>query len=168
MVTARILAHRRQSRRNLRRRSSRHGLLQGAGGAIAARVPVRQARLAALCAAGAAVLAGLILNVVQAAQVTQASYDIGRLRAQQADLVAEQNQLRYKVVSLRAPGRVQEQAARAGLQRPIPTQYVGYTDPGFDVFARLEAAPPEAPSLWDRALAAVGSPLAGRVLAARR
>ena len=159
MATARIPLDRRPRRG--RRRSSRHGLLPVVAGALFAHLRRRRGGHLPLYAAALTVLAGLILNLVQVAQVTQLSYEVGRLRQQRTDLLAEQDQLRYQAVSLRAPATVQSAAGRAGMRQPAPARYLPYEASGIDVYEPLE--PPTEPpaSGWDRALAAVARGVPG-------
>ena len=53
-----------------------------------------------------------LLYLVQAAGATQASYEIGRLQAQQSDLVAEQDHLKYESASLKSPAQIESEAAQ--------------------------------------------------------
>ena len=73
--------------------------------------------------AAGVVLCVLILYVSLAARLTQTSYEITRLQAQQADLVARQEQLRYTEANLQAPGQVQHDAAATGMQRGTAARF---------------------------------------------
>jgi hypothetical protein len=105
--------------------------------------------------AAGVVLCVLILYVSLAAQVTQSSYEISRLKAQQADLLAQQEQLRYQEANLQAPGQVQRDASRAGMQRGAATRYVQYQPVALDLSTHAGAAAPDRTPLWQRALAAI-------------
>ncbi|GAC1655160.1 MAG: hypothetical protein NVS9B1_07700 [Candidatus Dormibacteraceae bacterium] len=107
-----------------------------------------------------AVLAVGLLYLVQAAGATQASYEIGRLQAQQSDLLAEQDHLRYQEASRISPAQVETEAAAANLIRPRPYKYVQYSDSGVLLDVPGPAAPDQTP-LWARALAAVGRKATG-------
>lgn len=96
-----------------------------------------------LYAAGAVVLVTLILYLVQAAHVTQTSYEIERLRAQQADLLSERDQLRYREASMRAPARVEQEAQQAGMQRVAPSRFVAYRPAAVDLPPKPRAQPVE-------------------------
>ena len=102
-----------------------------------------------------AVVAVVILYLFQAAGVTQASYEIGRLNSQRQDLAAEQDHLRYQEASLRSPARIETEAAQASLSRPAPYKYVEFQDAGVDVDSPPPVAPDTSP-LWQRALASLG------------
>jgi hypothetical protein len=107
-----------------------------------------------------AVLAGVLLYLVQAAGATQASYEIGKLQGQQLDLVAEQDHLRYEEASIKSPARIEAEAAQASLSRPQPYKYIQFQDAGI----RLDNPPPSPPDLtpaWEKALAAVGRRVIG-------
>src|SRR5919204_630141 len=80
------------------------------GGAVAQKL--RFDAYGRLYVAAGIVLALLILYVSLAAKLTETSYQITRLQAQQADLLAQQQELRYTEASLQAPGQVQQDAAR--------------------------------------------------------
>ena len=117
-----------------------------------------------------AVLIGLLFYLGLAAQVTQSSYDIARLQDQQRQLVAEQDQLRYQEVTLHAPAQVQQQAARAGMQRVVPSGYVAGQQVAIDLGASIGDSPRDNSPLWERAVAALVNTVGGTrdVLAASR
>jgi cell division protein FtsL len=119
-------------------------------------VAARLDRGLAYYVAGAAVLALLVLYLLQAAQVTAAGYRIERLQAQQQDLLAEQAQLRYEEASLQAPARVQAEASRTGLQRIAPAGYVPYRSVALDVSGGATSEPAQAAPFWARLLAEIG------------
>ena len=90
-----------------------------------------------------------------AAQITQSSYEIARLQDRQSQLIAEQDQLRYQEVTLHAPAQVQQQAAQAGMQRVVPSNYVQGNEVAIDLTAPIGAAPADQTPLWLRAVAFV-------------
>ena len=168
MVTTQILAQRRIGAGPAvrRRRRSRPGLAQAAGEAVATRL--RLGALGRVYLAAAVVVACLVCYLMLAAQATQTSYDINRLRAQRADLLAQQEQLRYQEAALGSPARVEQEAAQAGLVRSTPVQIVPYQAVAVDLEARQAVAEDNSP-LWQRAVAGVLSGLGARdVLAAGR
>ncbi|HET7339440.1 MAG TPA: hypothetical protein VFK22_07825 [Candidatus Dormibacteraeota bacterium] len=108
-----------------------------------------------------AVLIGLLFYLAIAAQITQASYDISRLQDQQRQLIAEQDQLRYQEVTMRAPAQVQQQAAQSGMQRVVPSSYVQGQQVAVDLTSPVGGSPTDATPLWQRAVAAVLNQVAG-------
>lgn len=96
-----------------------------------------------------------------AAQITQSSYQIAQLQDQQSQLIAEQDQLRYQEVSLHAPAQVQAQAAQAGMQRVVPSNYVQANEVAVDLTAPIGAAEADQTPLWMRAVAFVVSTAGG-------
>jgi hypothetical protein len=117
-----------------------------------------------------AVLIAVLFYLGLAAQITQSSYDIARLQAQQSQLIAEQDQLRYQEVTLHAPAQVQQQAAQSGMQRVVPSGYVSGQQVAIDLTAPVGASAGDATPLWARAVAAVINTVGGTrdVLAATR
>ena len=105
------------------------------------------------------VLGAILVYLVLAAQVTQASYDITHLQDQQRQLVAEQDQLRYQEVTLHAPAQVESQAAKVGLQRVPPANYVPSAPVAIDLEAPVGAPPTDSTPLWERAVAALADKL---------
>jgi hypothetical protein len=136
-----------------RRRSA--GTAIAAAAATAVSDKLRLGAFARLYAAAGAVLLLLILYVSLAAHVTQTSYEITRLQAQQADLLARQEQLRYTEASLQAPGQVEHDAAVAGLRRGTAAKYVQYQPVAVDLTSQPGDAPPDRTPLWQQALAAL-------------
>jgi len=117
-----------------------------------------------------AVLIAVLFYLGLAAQITQSSYDIARLQAQQSQLIAEQDQLRYQEVTLHAPAQVQQQAAQSGMQRVVPAAYVAGQPVAIDLTAPVGATAGDSTPLWARAVAAVVNTVGGTrdVLAATR
>lgn len=108
-------------------------------------------------AAAAAVLVVVLVYLVQAAQVTAASYRIEQLQSSQQSMQAEQSQLQYEEASLQAPARVQSEASRTGLVRSAPAAYVPFRSSGVDLMSPIDGTPsPDRPTFWSRILAAVG------------
>lgn len=159
MVTTRILAQRRllsgplPAQPRTRRRSAGKSRVELATGALSRKL--RLGNLGRLYLAGGVVIVLLILYVSLAAQVTQTSYEITRLKAQQSDLLAQQEQLRYTEVNLQAPGQVQQDASKAGMQRGAAARYVQYQPVAVDLAARPGEGVPDRTPVWQRALAAV-------------
>jgi cell division protein FtsL len=106
------------------------------------------------------VVAAALLYLVQAAGATQASYEIGRLQAQQQDLQAEQDHLKYEQASLKSPAQIESEAAQANLVRPQPYRYVKYLDAGVSLDSPAPVAPDDSP-LWQKALASIGRTATG-------
>jgi len=117
-----------------------------------------------------AVLIVVLFYLGIAAQITQSSYDIARLQDQQRQLLAEQDQLRYQEVTLHAPAQVQQQAAKGGMQRVVPSGYVSGQPVAIDLTAPVGATAGDSTPLWARAVAAVINTVGGTrdVLAATR
>jgi Tfp pilus assembly protein PilN len=102
-------------------------------------------------------LGAILIYLVLAAQVTQASYDITHLQDQQRQLLAEQDQLRYQEVTLHAPAQVEQQAAQGGMQRVPPANYVPSLPVAIDLEAPVGAQPTDLTPLWERAVAALAN-----------
>lgn len=104
-------------------------------------------------------MAAVLVYLYLAAQVTAASYDITRLQNEQRQLIAEQNQLRYQEVTLKAPAQVERQAAQGGMQRVPPANYVASAALGIDLQSPIGAPPTDSTPLWERAVAAIANRL---------
>ena len=131
---------------------------------VAGAVAAEKLRLNIFGPAYVAVGAGFIVVLFYlgiAAQITQASYQIAQLQDQQSQLIAEQDQLRYQEVSLHAPAQVQAQAAQAGMQRVVPSNYVQANEVAVDLTAPIGAAESDQTPLWMRAVAFVVSTAGG-------
>jgi hypothetical protein len=96
-----------------------------------------------------------IAYLVVAAQATQSSYELSRLKDQNAQLRAEQDQLRYSMAAQHTPARVEQEAAAAGLQRSNQLKYVSYQPVVVDLSAPLGPDRPVQGPLWKQAIAAV-------------
>lgn len=114
----------------------------------------------------AAALVVAIAHVVVAAQTTQTSYELNRLKEQNAQLLADQDQLRFQQASLHTPARIEQAAAQAGLQRTGGPRYVAYQPVAIDVTASLAPDRPSDEPLWQRSLVALAGSVAHDVLAA--
>jgi cell division protein FtsL len=134
-----------------RRQSAIPGRIQLATGLVSDKL--RVGAFARIYVAAAIVLALLIVYVSLAAKVTATSYEITRLKSQQADLLARQEQLQYAEANLGAPGQVQQEASKAGMQRAAASKYVPYQPVAVDLQARPGDAPPDRTPLWARAMA---------------
>jgi hypothetical protein len=108
-----------------------------------------------------AVVIALLFYLAIAAQITQSSYDIARLQAQQRQLIADQDQLRYQEVTLHAPAQVQQQAAQSGMQRVLPSNYVAGQAVAIDLAAPIGAGATDMTPRWMRAVAAVVDTVGG-------
>ena len=106
-------------------------------------------------AAAVLVLVLAIAYLVVAAQATQSSYDLNRLKDQNAQLRAEQDQLRYTMAAEQTPARVEQGAAQAGLQRPSQLKYVAYQPVAIDLNASVGPDQPDQSPKWQQALAAL-------------
>lgn len=71
-----------------------------------------------------------IAYVAETAAATQASYQIGNLKLQQADLQAQQQQIRYQISLATSAGQIDGDAAKMGMVRSSQWQYLaGSTSP---------------------------------------
>ncbi|MBJ7604063.1 MAG: cell division protein FtsL [Candidatus Dormibacteraeota bacterium] len=156
MVTPRILQQRRlhpgwpQTSGQRRRRASARPLLHQAGSAAARRVRLT-AGFTRLCAALAVLLLAAAAYLVVAAQATQSSYDLARLKQQHEQLQAEQNQLRYQSATLHAPARVEQEAQQLGMQRRAD-QRVLAVEAGVDLQKPIGPDPADDLPRWQRLL----------------
>ncbi|MDQ6899455.1 MAG: cell division protein FtsL [Candidatus Dormibacteraeota bacterium] len=104
-----------------------------------------------LCAALAVLLLAAAGYLVVAAQATQSSYDLARLKQQHEQLQAEQNQLRYGSATLHAPARVEKEAQQLGMQRRAD-QRVLAAQPAVDLQKPIGPDQPDDPPRWQRML----------------
>ncbi|MGH7903503.1 MAG: hypothetical protein ACREPA_05155 [Candidatus Dormibacteraceae bacterium] len=158
MVTTRILDRRRLANPSSARASRRRPL--ALAGDVSSRL--RVGAFGRVYVAAAVILLCLIVYLFQVAQVTKASYDIAQLRGRQAQLLAEQEQLRYQEANLTAPARIQQEAVAAGMQRTMPSQYVAYQPVQVDVAAPPSQVRPDRTPLWQQAVAAIFHSLGSR------
>ncbi len=170
MVTTRTMTRRRLRRAvppaPPRRRRSRPALA-GIAGKVAAR-GLRVSAFARVYLAAGTILAMAICYLIVAAQATQSSYELSRLKDQHSQLAAEQRQLRYREAALHTPARVEQEAAQAGLQRAAPARYVGYQPVAIDLSAPVGHDRPDDAPLWQRALAGLFGGWARDALASDR
>jgi cell division protein FtsL len=136
-----------------RRRSSRPLWADIAGSPAARRLQL--STFARVYAAAGVVLLLAIAYLVVAAQATQSSYELTKLKDQNAQLRAEQDQLRYSMAAQHTPARVEQEAAAAGLQRSNQLKYVSYQPVVVDLSAPLGPDRPVQGPLWRQAIAAV-------------
>jgi hypothetical protein len=135
----------------VRRRRRTRGFVQVASAAAAERLHLNAYGHAYLGVG--AVLMCVLFYLALAAQVTQASYDITRLQDQQRQLIAEQDQLRYKEVTLHAPAQIQQQAAATGMQRQAPVSYVTTPPVAIDLQAPIGAQADDTVPIWSKLMA---------------
>ncbi len=166
MTSTRILARRRLAADGVhhvtpppRRRRRTRGFAQVATSVAAERLRVSSFGPAYLGLG--AVLIVILFYLAIAAQITQSSYEIARLQEQQAQLIAEQDQLRYQEVTMHAPAQVQDQAAKSGMQRVLPSSYVTGQAVAIDLTAPIGAGAADSSPLWMRAVAAVINTVGG-------
>ena len=106
MVTSRILTRRRLSAGApvRRRRSSRPFWADIAASPAARRLQL--SNFARVYAAAGVVLVLSVAYLLVAAQATQSSYELSKLKDQNAQLTAERDQLRYTMAAQHTPARV--------------------------------------------------------------
>jgi sensor histidine kinase regulating citrate/malate metabolism len=108
-----------------------------------------------LAAIGALALA----YVGETAMATQSSYQIGGLKAQQAQLLAQQQQIRYQISLQTSAGRLDGQAGAMGMVRASNWQYVQGGDSRLALLhTEPDAAGKQPRSLLDEVAAALGQP----------
>jgi cell division protein FtsL len=164
LVNSRILERRRlraapAPRPSLRRRRVRRDLVEMAGVRAADRL--RASAHLRLYLGVATLVTVLVAYVVVGSQVTQTSYELARLQNRQAELQAEQGQLRYQEANLRTPAQVQHDAQSAGLQQVPPTKYVGYQPVAIDLQASTGAGPVDDQPVWQQAVAGLLGAMSG-------
>jgi len=106
-------------------------------------------------AAGAALLVLVVAYLLIGTQATQTSYELDRLKDQNAQLLNEQADLRAQDSRIHTQAGVAQSAASAGLQRGNSLQYVGYQPVALNLNAPIGPDRPEDTPLWQRALAAI-------------
>ena len=159
MVTTRIQTTRRQlgtgrrAHAQPRRRAAWPLFATVANSAAAERL--RLSSYGRVYAAGIGLLAIVIAYLLVGTQTTQTSYDLDRLKDQNAQLVAEQDELRAQDARMHTQAGVAQAAAAAGLQHSNSHQYVGYQPVALDLGAPIGPARPEDTPLWQRALAMI-------------
>ncbi|MDQ6878627.1 MAG: hypothetical protein M3082_13255 [Candidatus Dormibacteraeota bacterium] len=173
MISTRILTRRRLGNAGVqhvpaRRRRRTRGFVQVASHAASDRLHLNAFGHAYLGLG--ALLICLLFYLALAAQITQASYEIGRLQDRQRQLLAEQDQLRYQEVTQHAPAQVQQAAVQSGLERTAPARFVTSQPVAIDLQAPIGAPPTDSTPLWQRMMAAVVNRVVGAhdVMAASR
>jgi hypothetical protein len=119
-------------------------------------------------AAALALLAIVIAYLLVGAQTTQTSYELDRLKDQNVQLVAEQDELKAQDARMHTQAGVAQAATSAGLQHSNSLKYVGYQPVALDLGAPIGPARPEDTPLWQRALAAIVGGTAREAQAAGR
>lgn len=159
MVNTRILTTRRQlgtsrlAGHSRRRRPGWPLLATVAGSAAVDRLGLSS--FARTYTAAGALLALVITYMVVGAQATQSSYELDRLREQSAQLLAEQDQLRYQDASLHTRAGVAQAAAAEGLQHTNLPRPVRYQPVALDLSAPIGPGQTSETPLWQRAVAAI-------------
>ena len=159
MVTTRIQTTRRRldaSRHapGTRRRLTAWPLLASAAGSAAAeRLGLRSLTRVYMAAAGLLVL--MIAYLMVGTQATQTSYELDRLRDQNAQLLAQQGELRAQDARMHTQAGVAQSAASAGLQHDNQVQYVGYQPVALDLTTPIGPSRPDDTPLWQRVVAAI-------------
>ena len=133
----------------------RRDALERASALAGARLRAVDIRHLRLYAGWALAVAVLVAYLALTAQVTQASYDLARLQNRQAELQAEQGQLRLREADLHTPAQVEHDAAQAGLQRQPPRGFATYQGTGVDLAAPIGQPAPTDRPLWEQAVAVV-------------
>lgn len=123
---------------------------------------------ARLSVAAGALLALAIGYLLVGAQATQSTYELTRLRQQNAQLQAEQEQLRYQAASAHTPAHVEQAAHAAGLQQAQRTTSVGAQPVALDLEAPIGPGRTDESPLWQRTLASVFGGVARTAFAADR
>jgi cell division protein FtsL len=155
LVTSRILTRRRLSAGApvRRRRSSRPFWADIAASPAARRLQL--SNFARVYAAAGVVLVLSVAYLVVAAQATQSSYELSKLKDQNAQLTAERDQLRYTMAAQHTPARVEQEAAAAGMQRSNQLKYVSKQPVTLNLRAPLGPEPSGPEPMWQQAIAAV-------------
>jgi cell division protein FtsL len=102
-------------------------------------------------AAAALLLLAFICLLVNA-QETQSSYELNQLRQENAQLQAEQDQLRYQKARLETPALVDQAAASRGMTQTDPSTYVSGSPTQVDLSAPIGPPPPSNEPRWRRLL----------------
>jgi hypothetical protein len=114
----------------------------------------RLGAFARIYTAAGLILTGLVLYLVQVAHVTETSYQIQQLQSERADLLSQQEQLRYREANLQAPARLQQTAQVEGLQRVQHARYIAPAEVALDLGSAPQVATKPAPA-WENILAAI-------------
>jgi len=171
VVTTRIQTTRRRIGTGRQAHSTRRRLAGWSQPAGLADAPAaggrRLSSFARTYAAAGALLVVAIGYLAVASQATQTSYELDRLKDQNAQLLAEQDQLRYEDARAHTSAGVAQAATAAGLEHGTPARYVTYQPVALDLGAPVGPARPPEAAPWQRVLAALtGAGPAGGVRAA--
>lgn len=109
----------------------------------------------------ALVVTVLVSYLVIAAHVTQTSYELARLQNRQAELQAEQGQLRLQEADAHTPAQVEHDAQSAGLQRQPPKGYATYQASAINLDAPIGPNGSTEHPLWQDAVATIAGALGG-------
>jgi hypothetical protein len=96
--------------------------------------------------------------VAESANATQAGVKINQLKAQQAQLLAEQQQIRYQISLAQSAGRLDQDAQKLGLVPSGQWQYVGGATSPVALSKGDPAPAPESRSWIDQLAIALGRP----------
>jgi hypothetical protein len=154
VVTTRILTTRRRQAHAGRRRLYAWPLLASVANSAAAE-RLGLSSFGRVYAAGVVLLAIVLAYLLVGTQTTQTSYELDRLKDQNTQLVAEQDDLRAQDARMHTQAGVAQAATAAGLQHNNSLKYVGYQPVALDLGAPIGPARQEDSPLWQRALAAI-------------
>jgi hypothetical protein len=167
LVTIRTLEHRRvragaaHPAAPRRRRRLHRDVIERAGVRAADRLRAADSRHLRLYLAVAVLVTVLVSYLVLATQVTQTSYELARLQNRQAELQAEQGQLRLLEADAHTPSQVEHDAQQAGLQRQPPRGYATYQGSAINIDAPIGPAPTTNHPLWQDAVASLAGAVGG-------
>jgi hypothetical protein len=125
---------------------------------VAGRMAAERLRLSAFARiyAGSAVALMLaLLYLAVSAEATQSAYALSQLKDRNAQLIAEQDQLRYQSASLHGPSRIEQEAAATGLQRSTAVIYVSARPAQIDLGRPIGPGRPSSGPFWQRAVAVI-------------
>jgi hypothetical protein len=96
-----------------------------------------------------------LLYVAETAGATQASYQIGKLKTQQQQLVAQQQQIRYQISMQTSAGRLDGAASRMGMVPQGQIQYLAGSNNPVALAGPQQAAPGQPRGSWLQQLATI-------------
>jgi cell division protein FtsL len=102
--------------------------------------------------AAAALLLLVLVYLTVNAQETQTSYELNQLRQENAQLQAEQDQLRYQKARLETPALVDQAAASRGMTQADPSTYVQGKPVQVDLSRPIGPPRPSDEPRWQRIL----------------
>ena len=167
MVTIRTLEHRRvragaaPPAAHRRRRRTHRDVIERAGVRAADRLRAADTRHLRLYFGVAVLVTVLVSYLVIAAHVTQTSYELARLQNRQAELQAEQGQLRLQEADVHTPAQVEHDAQQAGLQRQAPKGYATYQASAINIDAPIGPGSSTDHPLWQDAVASIAGAIGG-------